>query len=333
MFSTIPPDVTLARLALTLGEPAGIGPDICVQAAQMTLPAEIVVVGDPDLLLARAKQLALPLTLIPWDPTSPPSPSGQGVLSIYPVTLSAPCTPGTLCVNNAPYVLACLTAAHTLCFTGQCHALVTAPVHKSLIQDSGVPFLGHTEYLAALAGVHDVLMTFHTPSLIVALMTTHIPLHAVSRALTPAVLTRKLEIFIDGLRQWRRSPHPRVGVCGLNPHAGENGHLGYEERDVIIPALETLRNRGVSLLGPLPSDTAFTPAIRDNVDAIVAMYHDQGLAPLKALYFENIVNVTFGLPYWRTSVDHGTALSLAGTGKSSCRSLIYAITMAAGAPK
>lgn len=319
----------VARLALTLGEPAGIGPDVCVLAAQQTLPAEVIVVGSPELLLSRAKTLNLPLELYEWNPSLPIAANGNGRIGIVPVPLEVPCVAGTLDKANARYVLACLDKAHSLCMSHDCQALVTGPVQKSIIHDSGVPFAGHTEYLAALAGVDDVLMTFYTPETIVAMLTTHLPLKEVSAHITAHRLTRVIEILDAGLKQLFNISHPTIHVCGLNPHAGENGLLGNEEQAVIVPTLETLRAKGYNLKGPVPGDTAFTPSQRQEADAIVAMFHDQGLAPIKALYFEQIVNVTMGLPYLRTSVDHGTALSLAGTGKASHLSLTKAIELAA----
>jgi 4-hydroxythreonine-4-phosphate dehydrogenase len=319
---------TVRRLALTLGEPAGIGPDVCLMAAQQSFKAEVVVVGSPELLMSRAKQLNLSIDLYDWDPTLPSSPNGNGRLGIVAVELNAPCDAGTLNIANAKYVLACLDKAHALCMSRDCHALVTGPVQKSIIHDSGIPFSGHTEYLATLSGVEDVLMTFYTPETVVAMLTTHIPLKAVSEHITAHRLTKVVEILDAGLQSLFNISHPNIHVCGLNPHAGEGGRLGTEEETIMIPTLTALREQGYNLKGPIPGDTAFTPAHRAEADAIIAMYHDQGLAPIKGLYFEQIVNVTMGLPYLRTSVDHGTALSLAGTGKGSHHSLVKAIELA-----
>lgn len=319
----------IPRLALTLGEPAGVGPDVCLQAAQSTFPAEIVVIGSSDLLLSRAKKLNLSIDLYEWDPNTPAKPNGNGRLAIVPIELAAPCQPGILNSANASYVLATLEKAHSLCYSGQCQALVTGPVQKSIIHESGVPFAGHTEFLAKLCDVKDVLMTFYTPETIVAMTTTHLPLKDVSAHITEHRLTKVIELLQAGLKHLFKLPSPCIHVCGLNPHAGENGLLGTEEQTIIIPTLNTLREKGYNLIGPVSGDTAFTPVNRSEADAIVAMYHDQGLGAIKALYFEHIVNVTMGLPYLRTSVDHGTALSIAGTGKAQSHSLMKAIELAA----
>lgn len=318
----------IPRLALTLGEPAGIGPDVCLLAAQERFPAEMVVIGSPELLYSRAKQLRLSITLKEWDPTRPAVCNGNGVLSIIPVELKAPCEAGILHRANAAYVLETLSTAHELCMTRACDVLVTGPVHKAIIADSGVPFFGHTEYLAKLANIKDVLMTFYTPEFILAMMTTHVPLKAVSSLITEERLIRVIEILQDGLVNLFHIASPKIHVCGLNPHAGEDGRLGDEEQKIIIPTLNQLKKR-YALTGPVSADTAFTPSQRLEMDALVAMYHDQGLAAIKALYFEDIVNVTLGLPYLRTSVDHGTALLLAGTGCVSIHSLQKAIALAA----
>lgn len=319
----------IPRLAFTLGEPAGIGPDVCLLAAQSRFPAEMVVVGSPSLLYSRAKQLNLSITLKEWDPTRSPIPNGEGELFIVPVELKARCEAGVLNRDNAAYVLKTLSIAHDLCMAQTCHALVTGPVHKAIIAQSGVPFSGHTEYLATLAKIQDVLMTFYTPEFILAMTTTHVPLKDVASHITKARLTRVIEILHEGLVNLFNIASPQIHVCGLNPHAGEEGRLGDEEQNIIIPTLNQLRERQYALKGPISADTAFTPTHRKKANAIVAMYHDQGLSPLKALYFEEIVNVTLGLPYLRTSVDHGTALLLAGTGCVSVHSIQKAIALAA----
>jgi len=318
----------IPRLALTLGEPAGIGADVCLKAAQTSFSAEVVVIGSPELLTERAKQLYLPIEFYEWDPKLPAQPNGQGRLAILPVALNAPCQAGVLNIANANYVVATLEKAHELCITQQCQALVTGPVQKSIIHESGVAFAGHTEFLAALSNVDDVLMTFATPEFFLAQTTTHVPLQQVSKMITEHRLSKVIELLGQGLKKLLNIAQPNILVCGLNPHAGEAGLLGTEEQSIIIPTLEKMRRLGYRLQGPIPADTAFTPQHRKEADAIVAMYHDQGLAPIKALYFEEIVNVTFGLPYLRTSVDHGTALSLAGTGQASPRSLQKAIEFA-----
>lgn len=318
----------IPRLALTLGEPAGIGPDICLQIAQFPLPFEVVVVGSPDLLRERAKLLNLPIDLYAFDAQAKVRANGNGQLAIFPVVLNAPCTAQILNVANAEYVLQTLNLAYQLCSQKYCHALVTGPIHKALINQSGIAFSGHTEYLAQLAQV-DVLMTFYTPEVIVGLVTTHCPLKMVSEQLTSERLLRAIELFEGGLSKLFHHHAPTIGICGLNPHAGEDGHLGKEEQLMITPLINELVEQGMSLYGPLPGDTAFTPENRKAFDGILAMYHDQGLAPIKALFFNEIVNMTLGLPFLRTSVDHGTALSLAGTGLANPSSLMKALEIAA----
>lgn len=316
------------RLALTPGEPAGIGPDICLQIAMQNLPAEVIVVASPDLLLERAKILGLEIELYEFSPDNPVKKNGQGKLAILPVALPQKCIAGELNIENSQYVLEALNCAYQLCASDKADALVTGPVHKAIISQSGIAFSGHTEYLASLAGCEDVLMTFYTPSIIIALATTHCPLNAVSTKLTPKRLHHAISLLHDGLTHMFQKKHPQISICGLNPHAGESGQIGNEEHDIMIPVIETLRNKGFSLHGPVPGDTAFTPKALQTYDAILAMYHDQGLAPIKALFFGDIVNMTLGLPFLRTSVDHGTALDLAGTGKADSNSLFKAIACA-----
>lgn len=318
----------IPRLALTLGEPAGIGPDVCLKALQENLHAEMIVIGSPDLLLERAKLLSLSIDIYEWDPSASAKPNGNGRVAIVPISLHAPCQAGILNAANSSYVIETLKKAHALCISKQCDALVTGPVQKSIIHESGVDFKGHTEFLAELSNVKDVLMTFATPDFFLAQTTTHVPLNKVSDLITEHRLTKVIELLHEGLKKLLNKASPHILVCGLNPHAGEGGLLGSQEKDIIIPTLEKLRQKGYRLEGPLPADTAFAPHHRTDADAIVAMYHDQGLAPIKALYFEQIVNVTLGLPYLRTSVDHGTALSLAGTHKASHTSLLKAIEFA-----
>lgn len=319
----------IPRLALTPGEPAGIGPDIVIQAAQQRMPGEVVVLGSRSLLLQRAAQLQLPLTLYPFDPHVARQYNGKGRLAILDIPLLAPCIPGQLAICNAPYVLKTLQQATQLCQAQLCDALITGPVHKAIIAESGVPFSGHTEFLAQQTNVKDVLMTFLAPNLVVSLVTTHCALTEVSTLLTPLRLKKAIEQLHHHLIHSLHIPHPKIAVCGLNPHAGENGLLGQEENTLLIPIIHEFQEKGWLLQGPLPADTVFTPPHRQAADAILAMYHDQGLAPLKALFFNEIVNVTLGLPFIRTSVDHGTALSLAGSKKAKSASLLLAIQTAA----
>jgi len=315
------------RIALTPGEPAGIGPDLCVQLAQQTNPAELVAVADPWLLEQRAGRLNLPLRLIEFNPDSKPLPQQAGRLRIIPVALKTAAAAGELDTANAPYVLKTLRLAAESCLSGRCAALVTGPVHKGVINDAGLPFTGHTEYLAELADADPVMM-LAAPGLRVALVTTHLPLSAVSSAITCERLERVIRILHRGLQSRFGMAQPRILVCGLNPHAGEGGHLGREEINIISPTLERLRAEGMVLNGPLPADTLFTPKYLEQADAVLAMYHDQGLPVLKHLGFGQAVNITLGLPFIRTSVDHGTALELAGTGQGNCSSLRAALESA-----
>jgi 4-hydroxythreonine-4-phosphate dehydrogenase len=319
---------TLARLALTPGEPAGIGPDLCVRIAQRDWASDLIAVADLSLLAARAETLGLPLRLTTWDPAAPRTPHRAGTLKVLPAAeLAAPVQPGRLDPANAGYVVETLKAACDGCLAGSFDALVTGPVHKGVINDAGLPFSGHTELLAARCGANPVMMLV-APGLRVALATTHLPLCRVSQTITAEVLTRVLRTLDRDLRARFGIGRPRILVCGLNPHAGEGGHLGREEIEVIEPTLATLRAEGMDLTGPIPADTAFVPPRLAQADAVLAMYHDQGLPVLKHLGFGRAVNVTLGLPIIRTSVDHGTALDLAGTGLGDTGSLEAAIACA-----
>ncbi len=323
-------------LALTPGEPAGIGPELCVRLAQRDLPARIVAVADAQLLDGTARRMGLPLQVEPFDPQAPARPSCAGVLNVLPVPLAAPAIPGRLCTANGAYVLATLDAALDGCLDGHFDALVTGPIHKGVINDylpsadgAGETFYGHTEYLAARSGGALPVMMLATEGLRVALVTTHLPLAEVPAAITRERLGETLDVLHAGLQSDFGIAQPRILVCGLNPHAGEDGHLGREEIDVITPLLEERRRRGWRLEGPLPADTLFTPDNLARADAVLAMYHDQGLPVLKHLGFGRAVNITLGLPLIRTSVDHGTALALAGTGQASIDSLSLAVELAA----
>jgi 4-hydroxythreonine-4-phosphate dehydrogenase len=316
------------RIAITPGEPAGIGPDIVLMAAQQQWNAELVAIADPELLRQRAKLLGLSIKLQTMDPDAPPTPHRPGILKIAPVKLATPAAPGKLDPANAPYVLATLQQAVDGCLAGTYQAMVTAPVQKSVINDAGIPFSGHTEFLAKATGTAKVVMMLATQNLRVALATTHLPLKDVPAAITPELLLQTLHILHKDLRSKFGIATPRIAVLGLNPHAGEGGHMGREEIDTIIPALEQLRAAGMDLLGPLPADTAFNPKVLDDCDAVFAMYHDQGLPVLKYAGFGKAVNITLGLPLIRTSVDHGTALDLAGAGAANPNSLYRAIETA-----
>ncbi len=301
------------RIALTAGEPAGIGPDLCVMLAQC-LPetVDLTVVADRNLLMARASQLRFTL----------------GDLAIAHVPLAETAEPGHLNPANSNYVLDTLRHAALGCMHGEFDAMVTAPVHKGIINDAGIPFTGHTEFLAELSGTPQVVMMLVGGGMRVALATTHLPLREVPDAITPASLENTLRILHADLVSRFGIADPRIRVAGLNPHAGEGGHLGTEEIDVIHPVLAKLRAQGMNLIGPLPADTMFSQSNLPTTDAFLAMYHDQGLAVLKHASFGGGVNVTLGMPIIRTSVDHGTALELAGTGKADCGSLHAAIDLA-----
>ena len=317
-----------ARVVITPGEPAGIGPDLVIQLAQRDWPLELVVCADGRLLPERATLLGLPLTLLPYSPEKPAAPQRAGTLTLLPVALHAEVTPGTLNVENGRYVVETLARACDGCLNGEFSALVTGPVHKGIINDAGVAFTGHTEFFEERAGAPKVVMMLATEELRVALATTHLPLKAVSDAITPDLLREVITILHDDLQNKFGLAEPHVLVCGLNPHAGEGGHMGTEEIDTIIPVLEELRAKGMNLSGPLPADTLFQPKYLDHADAVLAMYHDQGLPVLKYQGFGRGVNITLGLPFIRTSVDHGTALELAGQGKADVGSFITALNLA-----
>ena len=321
-------DASPPRLLLTPGEPAGIGPDLAVMLAQQPLDAALVAACDPGLLEARAAQLNLPLRLRLLESPAAAQPHRPGELQILPVPLAAPTQAGRLDPRNAPYVLETLRLATRQVLSGAADALVTAPVHKGVINDAGVAFTGHTEFLAQLCGAPTPVMMLAAGSLRVALATTHLPLREVPDAITREGLEAVLRVLHHDLRTRFGLPAPRILVCGLNPHAGEGGHLGREEIEVIAPVLERLRGEGMQLTGPLPADTLFTPRLLAQADAVLAMYHDQGLPVLKHAGFGEAVNITLGLPIIRTSVDHGTALELAGSGRAENGSLRAALRVA-----
>ena len=316
------------RIALTPGEPAGIGPDLVIMLAQNAQQHEIVAIADPLLLQARAQQLGLKIQLRELNLQEKPRPSAAGELAVMPVALAQGAEPGRLNVHNAQYILRTLDTAIEGCVAGHFAALVTGPVQKSIINDAGIAFSGHTEYLAEKTHTKKVVMMLATEGLRVALATTHLPLKEVAAAITKDELTQVTEILQRDMQLQFGIAQPRILVCGLNPHAGEGGHLGREEIDVIEPVLAQLRARGMNLIGPLPADTLFTPKYLDHADAVLAMYHDQGLPVLKYKGFGQAVNITLGLPIIRTSVDHGTALDLAGTGKADLGSLRTALNYA-----
>ncbi len=315
-----------APLALTPGDPAGIGPDLCITLAQQPRDYPLVAVCDPGLLHSRAASLGLTLKTEIYSPGSD-IPTAAGHLGVVPVTMGVPAVAGQLESNNASYVLETLQIATEGCLSGRFSALVTGPVHKGIINDAGIPFSGHTEFLAGITGGTPVMM-LACPGLRVALATTHLPLKDISAAITQASLEEVTRLLHRDLVQRFGIADPQILVCGLNPHAGEGGHLGTEEIETITPVLEKLRQEGMKLQGPLPADTLFTPRYLEHCDAVLAMYHDQGLPVLKHLGFGHAVNITLGLPIIRTSVDHGTALELAGSGKAEMGSLRVAIDVA-----
>jgi len=314
------------KLAITPGEPAGIGPELIVRLAQNERTVDWVVIADQSLLTRTAGRLGLTLTTdhSVSRPTREP-----GRLSVLHVPLKVAEQPGVLDVRNAAYVLETLVRAAQGCLQGEFGGVVTGPVQKSVISDSGHPFSGHTEFFCEQAGVPDVVMLLVADRLRVALATTHLPLAAVPAAITAPLLERRLGILLDGLQRQFHCTKPRILVAGLNPHAGEGGHLGREEIEVIGPVCERFRSRGVDVVGPLPADTLFTAPYLARADAVFAMYHDQGLPVLKSHGFGRAVNVTLGLPFVRTSVDHGTALDLAGRGTADTGSLQAALELAA----
>lgn len=322
------PEGLIPRIALTAGEPAGIGPELCVQLAQGSHDCELVVIADPDLLRQRASLLGLPLHLKAFEQQQAPQTHSPGSLSILPVSLSKPARCGILDIANSHYVLESIKLATLGCLQGKFAAMVTAPVHKAVINDAGIAFTGHTEYIAELCGSAQPVMMLTTEGLRVALVTTHLALTQVSPAITPTSLRAVITILDRDLRQRFGIANPRILVCGLNPHAGEGGHLGREEIDVIEPTLLELRADGIQLIGPLPADTLFTPKYLDQADAVLAMYHDQGLPVLKFKGFGQAANITLGLPIVRTSVDHGTALELTGSGSANLGSLQFALSVA-----
>ena len=324
----------IKRLLYTAGEPAGIGPDLAILFATNKTNAnhtntQLVTIADPDLLTARAKQLGKSITLIEVNPADKPYPLQQDEIGIISTTAQAPVNTGILNSQNSHYVLNTLNIATQLCLKNQCHGVVTGPVQKSIINEAGIPFSGHTEYFAEKTNTPQVVMMLATQGLRVALATTHLPLKDVAQAITKDSLSTTLKILYTDMQEKFGITNPKILICGLNPHAGEGGHLGHEEIDTIIPVLEQLKKEiGLNYLGPLPADTLFTPKYLDKADVVLAMYHDQGLPVLKYKGFGAAANITLGLPIIRTSVDHGTALDLAGTGKIDIGSLLTAIDYA-----
>ena len=323
------------RIALTSGEPAGVGPELCLAIAQRDFPCEIVCLVDRSLLAERALQVGLSVELRPYDgpldaraEAAPRRPHQRGTLSVCHLPAEASSVPGKLDPTNARYVLRLIDRAVDGALAGEFDAIVTAPVHKGIINDAGIAFTGHTEYLAERTGVSRPVMMLAAGTMRVALATTHLPLRSVSEAITVESLFEIASIVDHDLRSSWGIAAPRIAVCGLNPHAGESGHLGDEEVRVISPAIARMKQRGIRATGPLPADTVFVPGVLAGYDAVLAMYHDQGLPVIKHAGFDRAVNITLGLPIVRTSVDHGTAIDLAGTGRADPSSLAAAIEVA-----
>lgn len=322
----------LPRIAVTAGEPAGIGPDLCVMLAHQPLDAELVVVANTEMLQARAKSLNLTLNTVAYDANINQAHTGNGSLTVLDQAINAPVVAGQLNTSNSDYVLETLKKATLDCIKGEFNAMVTAPVHKGIINDAGIAFSGHTEFLAELTNTAQVVMMLvagnQSDSMRVALATTHLALKDVPQAITKKSLETTIRILHHDLVNKFGIKNPRILVAGLNPHAGEDGYLGREEIEVINPVLTNLREEAMNLIGALPADTLFAKHHLKNADAVLAMYHDQGLPVLKHASFGEGVNVTLGLPIIRTSVDHGTALNLAGTGNIEIGSLLAAIQLA-----
>ena len=312
-------------LAVTSGEPAGVGPELCLRLIDHDWPGRLVVLADEQMLGERMRQLGMSIPLHSYEPSEPPP---AGALEVLHTPCAVPVAPGRLDAGNGRSVLAMLDRAIDGCVRGEFAGMVTAPVHKGVICEAGVPFSGHTEYLAESTGTARVVMMLVGGGMRVALVTTHLPLADVPSAITTTALAETLDILDHDLRERFSLAQPRILVAGLNPHAGEGGHMGREEIEVISPVLERLRQTGMDLVGPLPADTLFVPHTLQQGDAVLAMYHDQGLPVLKHASFGGGVNVTLGLPIIRTSVDHGTALDLAGTGRADPGSLFAAVRLA-----
>lgn len=318
----------IPRLALTPGEPAGVGPDLLIQTVQQSQQAQLVAFADPDMLAQRAQQLGLPLKILPLDTSAEPVATAAGTITVAAMPAAETVIPGQLNCSNAPYVLQTLDAAIASCQSGDCQAMITGPVQKSIINDAGISFSGHTEYLAQKTNSATVVMMLATKELRVALATTHLPLRQVADAISAELLVDVLNVLHSDLHSKFNIARPVILVCGLNPHAGESGHLGREEIDIIEPVLQQLREQSMNIIGPLPADTLFTDKYLQRADAVLAMYHDQGLPVLKYQGFGRAANITLGLPIIRTSVDHGTALDLAATGTADNGSMITAIEVA-----
>jgi len=323
-----PSNSEIPRIILTAGDPAGIGPDIIIDITGHVFNAELTVIADHGLLIDRANLLGINLQLVDCDLTKPAENHQPNRLKLLPIKISNTAGPGLLEKANVGYVLDTITAATRACLRQEFDAMVTAPVNKAIINEAGYPFSGHTEFIADLCGDALPVMMLMNKKLRVALVTTHLPLSKVPDAITSDKLEQVITIVHGDMHLRMGIDHPRLLVCGLNPHAGENGNLGNEENEIIIPVLKKLQSKGLNLIGPVPADTAFTKVSLNEIDAVIVMYHDQGLPVLKSHGFGETINLTLGLPIIRTSVDHGTALEHAGTGRASSSSLQAAIECA-----
>lgn len=319
----------LHRIIITTGEPAGIGPDIIIMAIQKQWPVELVICADSDLLLSRAKKINFPLKLRPYHYNNPITLCLPGTASILNIPIYKTVIPGKLDINNNNYVINTLKRAAQGCINKEFSALVTGPVNKAIINKGNIFFTGHTEFLSKMNKYKKTVMMLSNNKLRVALVTTHIPISSVPKSITYKSLSETIIILVKGLQKYFNILNPKIYVCGLNPHAGESGYIGQEEIKIIIPTLNYLRkNINCNLIGPISADTIFQSKYLDNADVILSMYHDQGLPILKYIGFNQSVNITFGLPFIRTSVDHGSALELSGTGNAIPNSMIMAITTA-----
>lgn len=321
----------MSPIAVTPGEPAGIGPDLCLQywQSKRVEGTPLVYICDKTMLQARAALLGVSVRIAEYLPTGGPEQFSEDCMVVLPIPMMQQVAPGEPSSGNAQYLLDTLRRAVSGCLSGEFSAMVTGPLNKAVINDAGIAFSGHTEFLQMITGVPRVVMMLATEGLRVALATTHVPLAKVSSMITRDRLVQVIDILVKDLKAYFGNPHPRILVAGLNPHAGESGHMGREEIDVINPVIKFYRDKGIDLVGALPADTLFTPHHLEGADAVLAMYHDQGLPVLKYKGFGAAVNITLGLPIIRTSVDHGTAFDLAGTGRADIGSLVTAITTAA----
>ncbi len=321
--------MTKRPLVLTPGEPAGIGPDLVISLCQQNFDTGLVVISDSELLHERARHLLRDIKIVPYDANNPPETHRAGQLTVLSSPLITPVRPGHPSTDNASSVLATIDRAVDGCLNGEFSAMVTGPVHKAVINEAGYSFSGHTEYIAARCNNAFPVMMLMNQTLRVALVTTHLPLARVAESITAELVETVITTVNRDMRSWFRIERPRLLVCGLNPHAGESGYLGREEIERIEPVIHKLRQQGLDIRGPVPADTAFTPDSLKEADVVISMFHDQGLPVLKSLGFGETVNITLGLPIIRTSVDHGTAFDLAGTGRASAGSLLAAIQCAA----